>query len=195
MRASNKRAFTLLELVVLMVVISILFGVYYSWLQVDAKRESRKMRCKSNLRHLGTAMIQYVDQYGKGRYYSWPGPQKASFSGAQWIASMYWVGLMDWCQLTCPGSTDDNQSGGTVGRRFTALGPGDVSYAGRNGMMGAIPDKMPANTIMMSDDSEGPAPHSGEGLNLLYFDAHVEWNEKLYPRDVGKTVPLDMLRN
>lgn len=32
-------------------------------------------------------------------------------------------------------------------------------------------------------------------ISMLFFDAHVEWTENLYPRDVGRTVPLDMLRN
>jgi len=161
------------------------------------------MRCKNNLRQLGTGMIQYIDQFGKGRYYTWPGPQKASFNGAQWIASMYWVSLLNEPDLyICFSSTDDNDGGGRLGRRFTSLRAMDVSYAGRNGMLGAIVDRMPSNTLMMSDDTEGEANHE-YGVNLLYFDAHVEWSQQISPltegekgkATLGKDRPVDMLRN
>jgi len=148
-------------------------------------------------------MIQYIDQFGKGRYYSWPGPQKATFNGAQWIASMYWVSLLNEPDLyICPSSRDDNENGGRLGRRFTSLRPIDVSYAGRNGMLGAIEDKMPSNTMMMSDDTDGDPSHR-DGVNLLYFDAHVEWSQMVSPlaegekgkATLGRDRPVDMLRN
>jgi prepilin-type processing-associated H-X9-DG protein len=61
---------------------------------------------------------------------------------------------------------------------------------------------MPANTLMMSDDTEATANHE-EGVNLLYFDAHVEWNQQISPvangqpgkRRIGFDRPVDMLRN
>jgi len=196
MKAKQQRAFTLRDLIALMVIISLLFGVSFVWYELHGKYQMRISKCKSNLRQLGIGMIQYIDQYGKGRYYSWPGPQEASFSGSQWIASLYWTSLYNQPDLfICPGSADGNQAGANLGRRFTRLGAGDVSYAGRNGMMGTILDKMPSNTVMMSDDSEGPNHHPRDGLNILYFDAHTEWSEEVEPKDVGRTRPLDMLRN
>ena len=148
-------------------------------------------------------MIQYIDQFGKGRYYVWPGPQRASFTGSQWLASMYWVSLLNEPdQYICPSSCDDNDSGGELGRKFTALAVENVSYAGRNGMMGAIPDKMPSNTMMMSDATD-TYPNHDDGVNLLYFDAHVEWTQSISPlaegepgkATVGRDAPVDMLRN
>jgi prepilin-type processing-associated H-X9-DG protein len=176
--------------------------------------EYRDMRCKNNLRMLGTGMIQYIDQYGKGRYYTWPGPQKPSFTGGQWVASMYWVSLLNEPDIyICPKSGDTNSqprffrrgSGGDgafLGRSFGPIGPGHVSYAGRTGILGAIEDKMPSNALMMSDDTEATANHE-DGVNLLYFDAHVEWNQQVSPlakgeagkARIGFDRPVDMLRN
>jgi type II secretory pathway pseudopilin PulG len=197
-------AFTLVELNFAVVVAVILITVILATANHRPREEARNMKCKGNLRQLGTGMIQYIDQYGKGRYYSWPGPRKASFNGAQWIASMYWVSLLNEPDLyICPSTKeDDNEAGGRLGRRFTALRPLDVSYAGRNGMIGAIVDKMPSNTLMMSDDTEG-SPNHEDGVCLMYFDAHVEWNATISPllegekgkATLGKDKPVDMLRN
>jgi prepilin-type N-terminal cleavage/methylation domain-containing protein/prepilin-type processing-associated H-X9-DG protein len=198
----DKKGFTLIELLVVIAIIAILAGMLLPAL-ARAREEARKMKCKNNLRQLGTGMIQYIDQYGKGRYYTWPGMQSAGFDGGQWVASMYWVSLLNEPDLyICPSSVDDNDNGGQLGRRYTDTRPIDVSYAGRNGILGAIVDKMPSNTLMMSDDSEDPANHE-DGVNLLYFDAHVEWNQQVSPQaggeagkaTVGKNRPVDMLVN
>jgi len=200
---TSRRAFTLVELIFVVVVVGILGVTILVSLLGHAREEARKMSCKGRLRHLGTAMIQYIDQFGKGRYYTWPGPQKASFNGAQWIASMYWTSLLNSPGLyICPSSRDDNERGGRLGRRFTALRAQDVSYASRNGMLGAIEHRMPSNTMMMSDDTEG-RPNHRDGVNLLYFDAHVEWSQMASPlaggergkAALGEDRPVDMLRN
>jgi prepilin-type processing-associated H-X9-DG protein len=194
-------AFTLVELVFAIVVAVIAITVILA--SARDREVARKMKCKGNLRQLGTGMIQYVDQYGKGRYYSWPGPREASFNGSQWIASMYWISMINEPDLfICPSTRDDNEAGGRLGRRFAPLRPMDVSYAGRNGVLGAIEDRVPSNTLMMSDDTEGTANHD-DGVNLLYFDAHLEWNAAISPLAtgrkgkpvIGKDKPVDMLRN
>jgi prepilin-type processing-associated H-X9-DG protein len=96
----------------------------------------------------------------------------------------------------------DNDDGGELGRRFTALRDIDVSFAGRDGRMGVIVDKMPSNTLMMCDDAEDPPNHDG-GVNLLYFDAHVEWTSSISSAatggagksTIGKDSPVDMMAN
>ncbi|MDP6113827.1 MAG: hypothetical protein QGG53_18360 [Planctomycetota bacterium] len=199
---NGRRAFTLVDLAILAGLI-VLVGMLLPALVRSREHSGHHRKCKNNLRQLGTGMIQYIDQYGKGRYYSWPGTQKASFNGAQWIATMYWTSLLNEPDLyLCPFSVDDNDDGGELGRRFTVLRSIDVSYAGRDGRMGAIVDKMPSNTLMMCDDSEGP-PNHDDGVNLLYFDAHVEWSSSISPAasgetgksTIGKDSPVDMLAN
>ncbi len=198
----NRRAFTLIDLAFLIGLILVLFSIIYT-AEFRAREEARKMKCKSNLRQLGTGMIQYIDQYGKGRYYTWPNTEKASFNGSQWIASMYWTSLLNEPDLyLCPSSVDDNDRGGELGRKFTTIRDMDVSYAGRDGRLGVIVGKMPSNTLMMCDDGEDPTNHD-DGVNLLYFDAHVEWSSSVSPRSegeagkatIGKDSPVDMQVN
>ncbi|MBI2194077.1 MAG: type II secretion system protein [Planctomycetes bacterium] len=187
-------AFTLIELLVVVAIIAILVGMLIPAL-ARAREEARKMKCRSALHNMGTAMAQYVDMFGKGRFYSWPGTQAPIFNGAQWIASLYWSNLLaEREQYVCPSSADDNDNGGELGRKFTALRDIDVSYAGRNGLIGVIVDKMESNTTMMCDDSDGTQNHD-EGVNLMFFDAHVEYSGNLKSTDVGKTSPIDMLRD
>ncbi|MBI2193129.1 MAG: DUF1559 domain-containing protein [Planctomycetes bacterium] len=176
----GRRAFSLIELLVVMGVIAILAGILLPLL-ANARELARKAKCSNNLRQLGTAMIQYVDHYGRGRFYSWPGTRSASFNGAQWIVSLYWGALIQDPEIfICPSTVDDHRSGAILGRKFTPLGPSDVSYAGRNGMIGVVTARMPTNTLMMSDDTNDPDNHD-DGSYLLFFDAHVEWGEA----DVG----------
>jgi prepilin-type processing-associated H-X9-DG protein len=68
--------------------------------------------------------------------------------------------------------------------------------------MGVIVDKMPSNTLMMCDDADDP-PNHDDGVNLLYFDAHVEWSADISSASagaagkatIGKDSPVDMMTN
>ncbi|MDP6357983.1 MAG: type II secretion system protein [Planctomycetota bacterium] len=202
MQKREKKGFTLIELLVVIAIIAILAGMLLPAL-ARAREEARKMKCKNNLRQLGTGMIQYIDQYGKGRYYTWPNTAAATFDGAQWIGSMYWTSLLNEPDLyLCPSSVDDNDDGGELARKFTSLRDIDVSFAGRNGQIGVIVDKMPSNTLMMCDDANDP-PNHDDGVNLLYFDAHVEWSASVSSANGGESgkskissdTPVDMVYN
>ena len=108
---------------------------------------------------------------------------------------MYWTSLLNEPDLfLCPSSVDDNDDGGELARKFTPLRPIDTSYAGRNGVRGVIVDKMPTSTAMMSDDNDNPENHD-DGINIVFFDTHVEWSQAVRCSDLASEKPIDQLQN
>ena len=73
---SQQKALTLVEVVFTLAVLAILVSVFITAIVevVHKRREVFRDRMRrsgvSNLHGLGVAMIQYIDQMGKGRYYS-----------------------------------------------------------------------------------------------------------------------------
>ena len=60
--------FTIVELLVVIAIIGIALGLLFPAVQY-ARESARKIECKSNLRQIGLAMTQYLDQQGpRGRF-------------------------------------------------------------------------------------------------------------------------------
>ena len=181
---AKSKAFTLIEMMVAIAIIGILAGVLLPVLS-RARENARQMQCKNNLRQLATGMIQYVDQYGKGKYYPWPGRQRQRFEGRHWIGELYRTSLvLEYEAYICPSSIDDNDKGGhfRFGRNFRTrdLTTHSISYMGRHSVrVGATLDsKMEGSTLMMADDSVDPDNHD-EGFNMAFFDGHIEFAERI----------------
>ena len=202
MRKSNKKGFTLIELLVVIAIIAILAGMLLPAL-ARAREEARKMKCRNNLRQLGQAMCQYLDNFGKSRYYPFP-MVTGGFNGDHWLSTLYWSGTITESGVyLCPSTVDDNLSGSEMGTYGPDTGVGfesdTVSYAAkglRSNYNDALTDTYPTDTVMASDDTEGRANHEGAGFSVLYFDSHVEFNSDLNVYDaVGKSAPLDAIIN
>ena len=152
------------------------------------REEARIIRCRNNLNCLGKAMATYLVEYGDKQWYPCPlgrGRTPGEYSGAEWQASLYWVGIRpdSNCYL-CPSSGDSNHNGRDLGvARVTArFGSQTVSYAAMhwrsvNPAGAAFRDDFSPNEVMASDDTEGSINH-GEAdngfMNVLFFDTHSE---------------------
>ena len=181
---AKTKAFTLIEMMVAIAIIGILAGVLLPVLS-RARETARQKQCKNNLRQLATGMIQYVDQYGKGKYYPWPGRQRQRWTGRHWIAELYRSDLiLNYEAFICPSSIDDNKKGGDFryGQRFRrrSVTAHSVSYMGRHSVrVGATLDsKMDGSTLMMADDSDDPDNHDA-GFNMAFFDGHIEFADRI----------------
>lgn len=201
---TGRGGITLGEIIALLVVI-LLLGMFLPALQRPRECGGRRMTCRRNLRILGIAMVQYLDQKGDQFYYPWPAGG-GDFDGGEWLAALYWSKVITEPEmLCCPSTVDDNEGGKELGAMDNLwVPPHAVSYAakgrrvspiGADGSPRCITDTMPGDTVMASDDTEGRRNHDA-GLTVLFFDGHVEYLTGLDVQSaVGNDSPLDTICN
>jgi len=182
-----------------------------------AREEARRIRCRGNLHQIARGMFTYLNEHGDNRYYPFPlgrGTRPDDFSGAEWLASLYWTDVIpDPGVFICPSSPDTNDNGADLGEDRAepgVFGEQTVSYAGmhyrsvtkQDGSPDAIKDDFPPDQPMASDDTQGSVNHGGRrngGMSVLFFDSHVEFKtnrEVDLERGVGQTGGLlELLRN
>jgi prepilin-type processing-associated H-X9-DG protein len=187
-RASRGAGLTLIEVVVLVFLIAALAMLLLPIL-APASERSYGHRCRTNLNCLAKGMATYLNEHGDNRWFSCPlgrGRDPADYNGAEWLASLYWTGVVpDPGVFICPSSPDTNAYGVDLGTRVAAatFGSQTVSYAGMHynsdrTEAGAIRDDYPPYKPMASDDTQGDINHgtlTNGGMNVLFFDSHVEF--------------------
>ena len=198
-----------------------------------AREEARQLKCKNNLKQLGTALQQYLDGPGGHRYFPYPAndtnfvrpgqgniTKGTGFSGASFLAALYWSGVITEPNIfICPSTSDDNFNGAALGGSFDGYScpPNDrpgynsnfekdgthVSYAAKaqwtmpKGM--PLTDRLPSDTVIASDDTQGGENHSN-GFCVLYNDTHVDFINTTKVSTgaggmVGNDPPLDLIDN
>ena len=119
-----------------------------------AREEARRMWCRGNLNQVAKSMATYLNEHGDNRFYPFPmgqGTRPGDFNGAEWIAALYWSGVMpDPGVYICPGSPDTNRNGVDIGtaRAAPTFGSQTISYAGMHYRSGSVdwlprPDRQP----------------------------------------------------
>jgi prepilin-type processing-associated H-X9-DG protein len=204
MRMRRRKGLTLLDVLVILAVIAVLAGLLLPVL-IKYREESRRQRCRENLILFAKGMAMYTGEHDHttlpcplGRCARGSGAD--TYNGAEWLATLYWVGITpDPDVLLCPSSRDWNSNGrdiGSYGVNDVASGffsSQTVSYAGlwwksvQTVSGGAVRDDFPPYEPMACDDTQGGINHgtaSNGGMNVLFFDAHVEFKT---PPDVDVT--------
>jgi prepilin-type N-terminal cleavage/methylation domain-containing protein/prepilin-type processing-associated H-X9-DG protein len=163
----SRRAFTLVELLVVVAVIAALVALLLPAVQA-ARESARRAQCQSNLHQIGIALFHHVDRRGP----------RAKFPGTLWVSATTANGIEREIErnrnmLLCP--SDLNERAPVAG---VSLGPTSYDYFAGGFTRQTLMElrQMASTEIIIANDEEpyhgGPA--LGEvAYNALYLDGHV----------------------
>jgi len=195
-RQNARHAFTLLELLVVVIVVGVVAFLLMPSL-THYHEDPQKIVCKSNLKRLGIAASMYANDYG-GLY-----PTRGlglavgrdDLRGLGSLCLLYGSYVSDKRIFKCPATKDDPSSpavGLTVDphRGLITAKPTGCSYAHDSQKADLSRRKPPAGLLsgvaIMADKPHpqnrlrNSANHMNVGQNVLYFDGHFEWGPTRY---------------
>ena len=186
----KRRGFTLIELLVVVAIIAILAAILFP-VFARAREKARQTACVSNLRQIGLAFFQYMQDYDGGGVPSIL--QQSTWTYGLWIRAIEpYIGNDQ--IMICP--SNQNRNNYTDG----AWAPKVVDY-GYNGWMGLRmldhnfgPGATMANVFIFADCGlpdpynrehlfDGPPSYYGaavhnEGANFAFADGHAKWQHQ-----------------
>lgn len=197
-----KRGFTLIELLVVIAIIAILAAILFP-VFAKAREKARQTSCLNNVKQMGTALLQYVQDYDERTP---PGAAVDMNSHAHpWASAMPYVKNTQ--VLICPSDATRNtcslQAGvsGYWGAEWSTV-MCSYAYSNRTGNMGLGEITAPAETMCIAEMNDRPyadyvttinglyymdpaqarylnACRHNDGMNIGYWDGHAKW--------IGKT--------
>ena len=147
-RCASKRAFTLIELLVVIAIIAILAAILFP-VFARARENARRASCQSNLKQIGLATMQYVQDYD-GAYYphrfnlttagnplmqSNGGPTPNALISGDATNRVFWISLLQpytksYQLFQCPSNPNGWVGGSTI--NYNAPGAKGQGYGGQN---------------------------------------------------------------
>jgi prepilin-type processing-associated H-X9-DG protein len=153
----RRKPFTYLELLIVVGIVALLVSILLPSLNRD-RYSSNRVKCSSNLRQIGQALLLYSVDHG-GRY-------PDSFD--ELLVAMNDPGFEQ--VFCCPDTNDTPAAGPTtqaVAANLTAGGHLSYVYAGR----GWTSTTATADVVLAYE----PLSNHGDGINILWGDGHVEF--------------------
>ncbi len=209
----RRKGFTLIELLVVIAIIAILAAILFP-VFAKAREKARQATCTSNLKQLGLAQLQYVQDYDE----TWP----MNFEAITWYDTTYgyWNAVAPYIKspgiIKCPSTKQGywvNNSWYRSDLMYGVWGAWRQPPAGNLGPVAAATMasiKSPSNVIVSFEvgpnggtplgsswpwvgtaiwQGYGGAPHS-DGAVLLLSDGHAKWfNTSSAPNPYAKDWP------
>lgn len=155
MTSSKTRGFTLIELLVVIAIIAILAAILFP-VFARARENARRTSCLSNLRQLGMATMQYIQDYDERYPYNVSSNPTTPPNGRFWLGTnWYWQQIIypyykSEDAMYCPSSPDRNRTDPRAmqyGATTTTL----RTYSASNPPLAAAEAISPSTTYMLMD--------------------------------------------
>jgi prepilin-type N-terminal cleavage/methylation domain-containing protein/prepilin-type processing-associated H-X9-DG protein len=177
------RGFTLIELLVVMAIIATLAALVVPMLFTSTET-ANQAQCRSNLRQIHMAMLDYKMKKGKNRFFP-------RYDGKKFVAALFRKGVLEDARvLICPSTDHENHEGEDLGGMNSDpradVPRGTVSYAGRRNSSASSfsiikvrSKKVPVTKIatvcdgLVKIEDSYEFPHADTVL-ALFLDGHVE---------------------
>lgn len=186
---SNRRGFTLVELLVVIGIISVLAGIVLPAI-ARAREEANKVVCLTNLKQLVTLSMTYA-QSRKGILPIAKGHRPPAYQSLQKIAKAF--PDMDPDSFICPSSSDiaaekvDGEF--EIGRENTSF-----AWISRRTNLSAPMDTPIASDDCIRDPNREIDENHADGINVVYLSTAGEWlPTELLPE--GRTLPKGLVDN
>jgi len=196
----NKKAFTVIELLLVMVVIIILAGLFFNAFK-GASRSALKVSCASNIRSIVKSLYIYTEDYPE---FPHPEPASPGHNARTWYGCLYYLqdngksgGITDMSVYVCPATKHtppEHQKFGEpliITATNANLGYYNPNYTGssidywvvkpqqtKHTILFELPDlrTVPATNVILIEASDiGSFYHHADGRNLGYMNGSVKF--------------------